>query len=332
MIRFDNKKGFTLIETLMAIVVFVVIMGAISAAVVAGYRNYRHIWQQSLVINEARRGMETMIKEIREARMGDDGSYPIALANDKEFVFYSDIDKDDEAERVRYFLGNVGSNSQTKECVTYDDGGSCSVVFSDFLSGTLQSATLQVWVEGDFGWSREYAELYLDGQYQDTVCRTGCSDCPASWQGTSTFDVTDLAADDNLEVLLDATSRVNDICDWIEPNHAMKVKVDLSWTEDLPAGQGELRKGVINPTGSPPQYPEENEEFSILSYYVHNSPPIFEYFDENGNKITDYPARLKETKMMKVFLVVDVDPSAPPEAFELESSVYLRNLKDLIEY
>ena len=49
---------------------------------------------------------------------------------------------------------------------------------------------------------------------------------------------------------------------------------------------------------------------------------------KNGNKITDYPARLKDTKMMKVYLVVNIDPNRPPNEFELESSVQLRNLKN----
>jgi len=320
-------KSFTLIETLVVIVVFSLVLGALSSLVVAGYKNYQHIWQQSLAVDEARHGIEVMVKEIREARQGDDGSYPIALAADKEFIFFSDIDKDGETERVRYFLGSTNSDSQIKECVTFDDGGSCSVVFSDFLSGTLESAEIRVSVEGDFGWSQEYAEITVDGQYLGDSCRSGCSDCPGLWEGTGTFDVTDEASDGSLGFIADSTYRVNDVCDWQEPNHAMKAKFELSWTEELPDEGGEFKKGIINPVGYPAEYPPEQEEVSILTHYVRNAPPIFEYFDGQGNKIEEYPARLKDTKVMKVFLIIDVDPNRLPDSFELESRVHLRNLE-----
>jgi len=320
-------RAFTLIETLVAIVVFSLILGALSALVVVGYRNYNYIWQQSLAIGEARRGIEIMIKEIREAKMGDDGSYPIVLAEDKEFIFFSDIDKDGETERVRYFWGTTNSGSQVKECVTFDDGGSCSVTFSDFLTGSLESAELKVSVEGDFGWNREYAEIYLDGDYIGRICRNGCSDCAGIWQGTSTFDIIEQAGDGIIDLTADATNRVNDLCDWQEPGHSMKVRFEFSWTEDLAEEGGKFKKGVVNPIGIPAEYPLADEQVSVLSYYLRNAPPIFEYFDEQGEKITEYPARLRDTKVMKVLLIIDVDPNFDPEAFELESSVQLRNLK-----
>src|SRR4030042_789461 len=97
-------KAFTFIETMVAIAVFIVILGAATGMIVMAYRNYGYIWQRSLAIGEARRGIEVMVKEIREARMGDDGSYPIMEAENNAFIFFSDIDKDGEVERVRYFL------------------------------------------------------------------------------------------------------------------------------------------------------------------------------------------------------------------------------------
>ena len=45
------------------------------------------------------------------------------------------------------------------------------------------------------------------------------------------------------------------------------------------------------------------------------------------NEITSVPARLVDTKLMKVYLVVNVNPNRPPNEFELESFVQLRNLK-----
>lgn len=316
-------KGFTLIETLVAVAVFALVMGALAGFVIWAYKTQGFAFQQAIAIAEARKGIETMVKEIREARMGDDGSYPIELAADKEFVFYSDIDKDGDTERVRYFLGTANSGSQTKECITYNDGGSCQVSFSNFLSGTLTSAEVKASVDGDFGWSKEYAEVYADGNDLGRVCQTDCSDCPASWEGTQTLEVTGQALDNYISFLADASSKVDPLCP-----HSMKAKFELSWTENLPGGQGEFKKGVINPTGSPPQYPKDQEVVTALSQYVRNAPPIFRYFDAAGAELTETPARLKDTKVMEVYLVVNVNPEQAPQDFELKSAVQLRNLKN----
>jgi len=321
-------KSFTLIETLVTILIFSLIIGVIFGSVTRIYKTHTYAWQQSTAIDEAQRGIRTMIREIREAMPGDDGSYPIEKTGDKEFVFYSDIDKDGDVERVRYFLATVGSGEQVQECVTFSDGGSCNVIFSDFLQGTLISAQVKVSVEGDFGRTQEYADVSVDGEYLERVCRDSCSDCAGVWEGDVVFDVTGQAADNIIQFTADATSQVDNFCDWQEPNHAMKVRFEFSWEEENLGLETEFKKGVINPIFSPVGYPLDQEEISILSSYVRNAPPIFEYFDAEGNQIMDYPARLVDTKLMKVFLVINVDPSRAPQDFELESYVQLRNLKE----
>ncbi|MFH1841282.1 MAG: type II secretion system protein [Candidatus Nealsonbacteria bacterium] len=316
-------KAFTLIEVLVTIAVFVLIFGAVSGFIVMLYRTQGYTWQQSMAINEARKGIETMVKEIREAKIGDDGSFPIEKASDKEFIFYSDIDKDGETERVRYFLGGVSSGEESQECEVFSTGGTCGVVFSDFFQGEIKTAQVQVSVDGDFGWNnREYVDIEADGNYLGRICRNGCSDCLGYWQGIQTYDVLGFAADNQLSFLADASSYVDPVCPF-----AMKVKFDLSWEEETSSLFHQFKKGVINPVGSPAVYPSDQEEVSVLSFYVRNAPPIFEYFDAEGNKIEDSPSRLKDTKLMKVYLVVDVNEERSPQSFELESFVQIRNLK-----
>jgi len=325
MFGYFNKKSFTLIETIVAIFIFTLALGAVTGFVVMAYRTHDYTWQQSIAIDEARRGIETMVKEIRGARTGDDGSYPIEKAKDKEFIFYSDINGDGKTERVRYFLGTVNSGSQTQECQTSVRGGTCSVNFSNFLKGTLTLAQVKVSVDGDFGASNEYAEIYADGVKLGNICQRGCLDCPGAWQGTTIFDVTSLAADNSISFLADATSRIDPLCP-----HSMKARFEFSWTEDLAGFSHEFRKGVIKPVVGPGgkiSYPLDQEKITILTSYVRNAPPIFEYFDKDGKKIEKYPARLIDTKLIKVYLVVNVDPNRPPQDFELRSSVQLRNLK-----
>ncbi len=321
-------KGFTLVEVLVTIFAFCLVMGAATAFLLMFYRTHSFEWEQSIAVNEARKGIETMVKEIREARPGDDGSYPIEKADDKEFIFFSDIDNDGDAERVRYFLGTVSSGSQTQECVSYADAGSCSVAFSGFLTGTLQSAQVIISLEGDLGASNEYVEISADAADLGDLCRSGCSDCPAVWQGTMTYDVSSQAADDNIQFTADASSRVDNVCNWINPNHSIKAKFEFSWTEEIIGSEHQFKKGVIEPTGQPVQYPLDQESVSVLSSYVRNAPPIFKYYDKDGNELLELPARLQDTKLMKVYLVVNVNPNRAPDDLEFESYVQIRNLKE----
>jgi prepilin-type N-terminal cleavage/methylation domain-containing protein len=320
--------GFTLIETLVTIVIFALILGAVASAIVLLYRTQGFTFQQAVAIDEARKGVETMVEEIRGAKYGDDGSYPIEKATDKEFVFYSDIDQDSATEKVRYFLGTENAGNQEQQCVTFSDGGSCSVNFSNFLSGELTSAQVRISVEGDLGLSQEYAELYADGQSLGRICQSGCSDCAGAWQGTVTFDVTEQASDNSIIFLADATSPVDNVCDWQEQNHALKARFEFSWAENITSGAADFKKGVIEPVGSPVEYPPDAEKVTTLSSYVRNVPPIFRYFDSNGAELTELPTRLKDTKVMEVYLIINVDPTRPPQDFELRSAVQLRNLKE----
>lgn len=97
-------KGISLIEAIIAIAVFLLTMLAVTSFTFYFYRTSNYDFQQLAAINSARRGMEIMVREMREATYSDVGSYPIVEADDQSITFYSDIDKDDKVERIRYFL------------------------------------------------------------------------------------------------------------------------------------------------------------------------------------------------------------------------------------
>lgn len=189
------SKAFTLIETIVAIAIFTIVLSAVSALILMSYRVQNYSWQQSTAVGEGRKGIETMVKEIRKAQAGDDGSYSIEKAEDFQFIFFSDINNDGKAERVRYFI-----------------------------------------------------------------------------DGTN------------------------------------------------------FKKGVIMPSGFPAVYNPASEQFFVLSSYVRNTPPIFRYFDGNNQELLA-PARLHDTKLMRMRLVINVNPNRPPQDFVLESDVQIRNLK-----
>jgi len=321
-------KGFTAIEALISIMIFSLATGVITGFIFLSYRTHNYAFEESTAINEARRGVEMMTREIRAAKTGDDGSYPIERADDKQFIFYSDIDKDGETERVRYFLGTVIPGSQTKECTTASRGGSCNVTFSNFLTGELQSAVAKVSLEGDLDANDEHAEILADGSsFITDLCRNGCSHCAGSWEGTTTFDVTGQTSDNLIQFTADAAYAVQRQCPVSSVDHSMRARFELSWAEEVIGTGNELKRGVTEPVGNPATYPTDQEKISIITSSVRNDPPIFKYFDKDGNEIINAPFRLTDTRLMKIYLIINIDPNRPPNEFQLESYVQLRNLK-----
>ena len=191
--KFRNSEAFTLIEAITAVAILVIAIGIITGFVIYTYRAHGYAFQQARAIGEAQKGIETMVKEIREAISGEDGAYLIGEADEKEFIFYSDVDKDLEVERVKYYVEGT-----------------------DFI------------------------------------------------------------------------------------------------------------KEIIDPEGFPPQYSSQPKKI-FLSHYVRNTPHIFKYYKEKEEEI-DPSERKKDTKMIKVYLEININPSHLPSSFILENTIRLRNL------
>ena len=124
-------NSFTLIETLVVIFVFSVVIMMTGNFIVMGYKTQSYTYQQSIAINEARKGIEVMIKEIREAQTGENGAHIIEDAREKEFVFYSDIDNDNRVEKIKYFIDD--NNNEFKKLI-YEP--------NDWTFSDLQSAEI----------------------------------------------------------------------------------------------------------------------------------------------------------------------------------------------
>jgi prepilin-type N-terminal cleavage/methylation domain-containing protein len=323
----NNKKAFTLIEVILSIFIFSLLAFVANRFIFFSYRTHGYAEEQSRAINEARKGVDAMVKDIRTAKTAEDGSYPIERADDKQFVFYSDIDSDGKTEKVRYFLGTINSGNAVQECTISGGGGACSVTFSNFFTGTLKSAQVRVLMDGDLDASNEYITAFVDSDNIGNLCVNGCVHCAGTWQGTTVFDVTSDAGDNSLTFLADASSNVSKQCPPATQIFAAKARFELSWAEEVIGLGNELKKGVIEPVGNPATYPSDQEQVSLVTSYVRNDPPIFKYYDAAGNEIVQLPARLDDTKLMKVYMVINVDPNRPPVEFQLEEYVELRNLK-----
>lgn len=93
-----------------------------------------------------------------------------------------------------------------------------------------------------------------------------------------------------------------------------------------------LRRGVISPTGSPLQYVNANETFTDIVPNLRNgATPIFDYYDTNYNGSSaplTQPVSITTIRLVKITLIIDVDPNRPPLPITVSTQVNLRNLKD----
>jgi len=97
-------RGFTITETIVVTSIFAVLSLALMQTIVTLYRTNAYTLEQAYEINHARRGVERTVRDVREMTYGDDGSYPLVEMASGTIGFYSDIDRDNSVEYVRYTL------------------------------------------------------------------------------------------------------------------------------------------------------------------------------------------------------------------------------------
>jgi prepilin-type N-terminal cleavage/methylation domain-containing protein len=101
-----THRGFTLAEMMVVISIFAAMSIALSYAILQTYRGNAYVFEAASSLDNARRGVNTALENLREASYGEDGSYPIASAATSSVTFYADVDEDGPIEKVRVYLSN----------------------------------------------------------------------------------------------------------------------------------------------------------------------------------------------------------------------------------
>lgn len=108
-------RGITLIEVVVSVSIFTVIMVVVVTSVLFFYRANSSSLEQSYQIDSARRGVEFLVRDVREATHGDDGAYPVATISGTSLTFYSDTDLDQDVEQITYALSGTTMTRTVKE-------------------------------------------------------------------------------------------------------------------------------------------------------------------------------------------------------------------------
>lgn len=116
----NNTPGFTLIEVIVSTGIVLLIGSGIIALEREVIMNTRIIQSSLISQQQVRKTLNTFSNEVRKAvQIAPTGAPAIESATTTSFIFYSDIDNDGVAERVRYFL----STSMLKKGVIKYSGG-----------------------------------------------------------------------------------------------------------------------------------------------------------------------------------------------------------------
>lgn len=99
----NSQSGFTLIEILVSLSIFLVVIVGISSMMIYAFRNNKIIWEQLSTQNDGRKVAQGLVNELRTATASSIGAYALEKAEAQQLIFYANVDTDSLRERVRYF-------------------------------------------------------------------------------------------------------------------------------------------------------------------------------------------------------------------------------------
>ena len=99
-----NKKGFTLLELLVALGIFLLLIVPISAILINGFKYNSVIWDQLEAQNDGRRAIREVADVLRKAENSSLGGFPIVSAGNNDLTVYANVDNDSYREKVRFWL------------------------------------------------------------------------------------------------------------------------------------------------------------------------------------------------------------------------------------
>ena len=102
-----TQKGLTYVEMVVVVSLYTIMLLAVSNAISSFYSYNAYTFAQSNQVAEARRGINRMVRDIREMTYADNGAYPLLVMEEHKIGFYSDIDRDNSVEYVEFNLSST---------------------------------------------------------------------------------------------------------------------------------------------------------------------------------------------------------------------------------
>lgn len=155
-----NNKGFTMIELVVVTAIFVIVIFGVSAMLNGIFINSNQEMLSMNNIDQARMVSANFVNEIRNAMMGNNGSYALNYTGDSQIIFYSNFGNSNPAvvNRIRYFISDnnlyKGVVVPTGNPLTYNlSSETVRLIQSDLRN---ESTPLFYYYNGEYDGSGEY--------------------------------------------------------------------------------------------------------------------------------------------------------------------------------
>lgn len=101
-------RGFTLVETMVTIVIYGLVMIGCAALLYAIFNNSNTQPTALNEVDQANAAATEFVNEVRDASYGNDGSFPINQASTTQIIFFSPYDSGSSTtvDRIRYFVSS----------------------------------------------------------------------------------------------------------------------------------------------------------------------------------------------------------------------------------
>lgn len=141
-----NDRGMTLIE----LIVWMALLGTVSVStmgmVMFFYRTDRDLITATSGSQSVRKTIDRIVKDLREANFAQNGAFVIAAMSPYELTFYTDVDRDDATERVRYYVSGTtlyrGVVDATGTPPTYPTGSETVTMISSSIMNQTNSVPM----------------------------------------------------------------------------------------------------------------------------------------------------------------------------------------------
>ena len=139
--KYTLRKAFTLVETIVAITLFVLGITATSILFAKSYQSNAYSLEMGKTSFIVSRSVSSLVDYLRRVRQSDSGSFPIVSADKNSLVVFSDYNKDGITEKIHIYLSNgkifMGITSPTGTFPrTYASGDAQTVQIADHIVNT----------------------------------------------------------------------------------------------------------------------------------------------------------------------------------------------------
>ncbi|MEI7497869.1 MAG: type II secretion system protein [Candidatus Falkowbacteria bacterium] len=108
MARFNiYTLGMSLLEITVVMAIFLTVSIIASDYIFSSLKTNIFVTEQNEALQNARKALNPLVKEVRETAPSANGNYPLAIVGTSSLTFYADTDNDSLTEKLHYYLSGT---------------------------------------------------------------------------------------------------------------------------------------------------------------------------------------------------------------------------------